>query len=244
MDAKFFLEGAWSLIQKLPLSYVIMVIVLGLGGFILTSTQTEEFLFGPKWSYLYNKEEETVVFETDTVLKSGKIVVRPQLEFKYKNQTFCILEIQGLYNTNEISLSNVLSDDEGIINESHDTKFCLTLEMQQREHLDLFVAYIEKLLEENLKKKYNDYFLAERLEVVERQIAEINYQSLRMNRSKPMYVSVSEDETSTVTKSEVIMRSPSINIDLDEMNFGESFYTNEEVTKILEDCMKEINLDL
>lgn len=36
------------------------------------------------------------------------------------------------------------------------------------------------------------------------------------------------------------MRSPNTFIDLDELNLEESFYTNEQIMDIMDDCMKEI----
>ena len=71
----------------------------------------------------------------------------------------------------------------------------------------------------------------------------IDYQSLNMNRSRPMYVIISGEETSTVKKSEVIMRRPDTSINLDELNLLESFYNNEGIMRIIADCVQEIELE-
>lgn len=63
-----------------------------------------------------------------------------------------------------------------------------------------------------------------------------------MNRSLPMYVIVSGEETSTVTKNEVIMRSPDTAINLDELNLEESFYNNEGIKTIVDNCLQKIKL--
>ena len=119
----------------------------------------------------------------------------------------------------------------------------MIVEKQQRDTLDNFETNFKNLLEEYLKKEYKGDFYTERFEIKEIQIAMIDYQSLNMNRSRPMYVIVSGEETSTVKKSEVIMRSPDTSINLDELNLLESFYNNEGIMGIITDCVQEIELE-
>lgn len=237
---KEFFELVKSWIQKLPLPYVIMVTAVGLGAFILTSSKGKEFLFGPEWECTYEPETEVVVFKTGTKLKSGKIKVRAQLEIKYDGKVYYILEVRGLYNVNEVSLSNNRLEEAGDGKEKQASMFCLTIENGQREKLDTFEERFQELLKERLRDAHQDGFIAEKFELNEKMVAEISYQSEKMNRSKTMYVTASGREISTVNRREVAMRSPNTFIDLDELNLEESFYTNEQIMDIMDDCMKEI----
>lgn len=240
-----FMDIILSLLQKLPLPYFVAVIFIVAGTLFLISPKVKEFLYGPEWDYLFDKEADTAVFKTDTKLRSGKITVRTQLELEYGDKVFYILEIQGLYNINQISLIDASAEgnDMDVSDEIQESKFCMIVEKQQRDTLDDFETSFKNLLEEYLKKEYKGDFYTERFEINEIQIAIIDYQSLNMNRSRPMYVIVSGEETSTVKKSEVIMRSPNTSINLDELNLLESFYNNEGIMRIITDCIQEIELE-
>jgi len=233
-----------SLLQKLPLPYFVAVILIVAGTLFLMSPKVKESLYGPEWDYSFDREAETAGFRTDTKLRSGKITVRTQLELEYGNKVFYILEIQGLYDINQISLvdTDVESNDMDGGDEKQESKFCMIVEKQQRDILDDFETSFKNLLEEYLKEEYKDDFYTERFDISEIQIALIDYQSLNMNRSRQMYVIVSGEETSTVKKSEVIMRSPDTSINLDELNLDKSFYNNEGIMGIIKDCIQEIKL--
>lgn len=233
-----------ELLPKLPVPYLTIFCIGGLAGVALTSSGVKERLFGPTWDYQYNADAETAVFHTETDLKSGKLTVQYQLELEYEGMVFYIFEIQGLYNINQVKLSK--SDASGIKRDEdvQESKFCLALESQQSDKLKIFKMNFEKLLVERLEKRDGKYFKIERLKIQEAQIAEIHYQSSKMNKSEPMYVLVSEEETSTVNEREVIIRSPHALINLDELNLEESFYTNEEIMMIVEDCADKIKMSL
>lgn len=237
MGKKLF-DLIWSWISKLPPPYLIMIFVVGLGGIALTSSRAKEFQFGPEWNYSYEAESGTAVFHTGTELKSGEIIVKAQLEIKYKEKVCYILEVRGLYNTNQIRFQDVRPEEtEG----SKASKFCLTIEKTQRDKLDAFEENFKELLEEHLKDAYQDDFHTVEFELEENLVAEIKYQSIKMNRSESMYISVSGEEVSTVSKKEVTMRSANTFIDLDELNLNKSFYTNEKIMSIMEECVIEID---
>lgn len=204
--------------------------------------EVEDLLYGPEWDYYFNKETEMVVFSTDSVLKSGIITVRLQLEFKYDDVVFYILEIQGLYDINQSVLSSVEAKDTDN-NKQQESKFYMTIEKQQRDNLDIFETSLGEILEENLKDKYTNNFSVEMLEINERQIAEINYQNLDMNRSKTMYVSVSKEGISTITKKEVDMRRPHTSINIDKLDVNGSFYSNNDIAEIIKACTEKINVN-
>lgn len=233
-----------KLLSKLPVPYLAILCIGVLARAVLMSSDVKERLFGPTWGYQYNADEETAVFHTETDLKSGKITVQYQLELEYEGIVFYILEIQGLYNINQVELSK--SDTSGIKRDvdEQESKFCLALESQQSDKLKNFRINLEELLEGRFGKKYGKKFKVEKFEIQEMQIAEIHYQSSQMNKSEPMYVFVSEEETSTVNEREVIIRSPHAFINLDELNLEESFYTNEEIMTIAEDCADKIKMSL
>lgn len=225
--------------MKLPYPYLIMSGIVGIAVIILKTPEVKEYLFGPVWDYRYNADAETAVFQTETDLKSGKITVQYRLELEYEGRIFYILELQGLYNINQVKLSK--SDTSGIKRDEdgQESKFYLALEAQQSDKLKEFKINFEELLKERLRKKYNEDFKIERFRIQEIQIAEIYYQSLKMNKSKPMYVFVSGEETSTIIEKEDIER-PNASINLDELNLEESFYANEEIMTIVEDCAEKL----
>ena len=131
-----------TLMQKLPYPYIVMIIVIFAGTQFLKLPLTKELFFGPEWYYAYDREAEKVIFETDTELKSGEITVRTQLEFKYENKVFFILEIQGLYNKNQVNLSNVENYYADSNDKEQKSRFYLTVEKQQRDKLDAIEAII------------------------------------------------------------------------------------------------------
>lgn len=245
MKMEKFVDIILPLLQKLPLPYFAAVIFIVAGTLFLMSPNVKEFLYGPEWEYSFDKETDTAVFKTDTKLRSGKITVRTQLELEYRDKVFYILEIQGLYNLNQISLNDASAEgnDMDASDEIQESEFCMIVENQQRDTLDNFETSFRNILEEYLKEEYKGDFYKERLEINEIQIAMIDYQSLNMNRSRPMYVIISGEETSTVKKSEVIMRRPDTSINLDELNLLESFYNNEGIMRIIADCVQEIELE-
>lgn len=239
------INSVWSWIHNFPSPYKIMIIVICGGIHFLASPWTKELLYGPEWDYTYDQGAEKAIFETGTELKNGEITVRTQLEFKYGSKVFFILEIEGLYNKNKVNLSDAEINCTDNNDEKQKSRFILIVEEQQRDKLDTFEVRLYNLLREYLEKEYNGDFNADRFDINEKQIAEISYQSINMNRKsiEPMYVLASEEEASTIIKKEVIMRSPHISIDIDELNFDESFYTNEKIMEIIKICIQKVDID-
>lgn len=164
MKTEKFLDIILPFLKKLPVPYFAAFIFVAVCFWLATFPQVKVFLFAPEWKYSYDEEAETANFQTVTNLKSGKITVRTQLELEYGDKVFYIIEIQGLYNINEIILTdaNAKGNDMDASDETRGTKFCMTVEKQQRDILDDFETKFQTFLEEHLKEEYRGKFCAER----------------------------------------------------------------------------------
>lgn len=214
--------------------YVIVLILVLTVVFMSGNSCISERIRDPEWTSVHNVEAETVDFQTNTKLKHGKITVRFQYEFKYKGKIFYILEIQGVYNKNQAQLDKSEPDDLNDNEEEQISRFCLKLEEQQKEKLDAFENQFRDHLEKYLKQHIKN-FSVEDFEMYGVQIAEIFYQTFKMNNSLPMHVFFSDEEIRTIRKEEARIRAGDTFVDLDRLNLNESFYTNEEINAIIED---------
>lgn len=188
------------------------------------------------WSYNYNEEMELAVFTTDTKLKKSSIIVSPRIEVKYKGKIVYILEIQGLYNINNTDLQIHNSDTKKTGTEAEGTEMHLILEAKQKLCYDKFYEMWEELLQEYWKEKCGEDFKAEDLEIRRQQLVLINYQMLKSNKGDTMYLCISDNEIRNITKNEARLKNKTGEIDLDEINFEESFYTNGKILDLVRKC--------
>ena len=215
--------------EKLPFSVIYAILFVIIMLYVLKLKETNDFLHGPEWICEKNIQSEEVIYKTDTKLKGGEMKISFRLEISYEDVIFYILEIQGLYDINQVSLCQ---------DETEGARFCLIFDNQQKEKLEKFEEQLRCFLEENLEKNEKCNFDSEKLVIVQCQVAEIYYQFLNINRNDQMYVFFSDTEIRTITKKEFLMRCPHNSINIDEINLDESFYTNKKVMGIIADCIK------
>lgn len=246
---------------KIPVVIKVAVSLLVIVSIVITSDKAKVFLYGPEWYYLTDAQEGTVVYKTNTKLKSGMITVRVQFEIRYEDELIYIVEIQGLYNKNRVELyeeesnekesdgkvSDEKESDEKENNEKEsnekeqESRFCLKVEKRQRDNMNNFKKLFQKSLEEDLEWKYGDKVNIQSLEYSEIQVAEIYYQDFDVNKSYMMYIIASGKEVRTVTPNEVIKRKGKVFIDLDKLDLDKSRYSNG-IEEMVVDCASKINL--
>lgn len=224
------LKKFWPFI--LMILFIIIVIAV-----IMIFPKIGVYFRGVDWTYTYYKETEQAVFKTDTKLKKANIIVSPRMEVKYKGRIVYILEIQGLYNINNTDFQVQKFDEEEEGNEAEGTKLCLTIEAQQMAYYDIFYEKWKNLLQEYWKEESGEQFELEDLEIRRQQIAYIDYQMPNSNRSNSMYLCISDNEFRTITKDEARLKMKMGEIDLDEINFEESFYVDKTICDLVRECI-------
>lgn len=223
------LKKYWITILMIFISIVIIVA-------IMTFPKIGVYVLGIDWTYNYNEETEQAVFKTDTELKNSNIIVSPRIEVKYKGRIVYILEIHGLYNINSASFQFQKLDTEGDENEG--TELRLIIETQQMEYYDLFYEEWGNLLQEYWEEEGGEGDGTEDLEIRRQQIAHIDYQMFNSNKSDSMYLCISDNEIRTITKDEARLKSKIREIDLDEINFEESFYVDKTIRDLVGECIQ------
>ncbi len=217
---------------SLPVPYICaVVIVWGLVGFGNSDFYRNHYKI-PQWSYMYNEnkdaEIDTEEMTADIGLQSGKIVLTPKIEVKYKGETFFIVNIEGLYNINSASIEN--HDDV--------SKFCLEIDKQQNEKLKLlrerFGNLLEEFLDEKDKGKIDDCTVEYSL------LAEITFQNKNANRSRTRFYKITNDEIRMIREEEKVKLGTENSLNLDQIDRNLSIYTNMEVIEILKDCAGDL----
>lgn len=208
-----------------------VVIVVGLVWFGNSDLYKNHYKI-PQWSYTYNENEDAEIdteeLTADIELQSGSIVLTPKIEVEYKGKTIFIVNIEGLYNINSVSIDN------------HDniSKFCLEIDKQQSEKLKMLRKEFGNLLEEFLDEKDKDKI--DECIVKYSLLAEITFQNKNANKNRTRFYKITSDEIRMIRKEEKEMLGTQYSLNLDQIDRNLSIYINMEVIEIIKDCAGDL----
>lgn len=182
----------------------------------------------PVWNY--SVEQGYDIIEADIELKTGNIVVTPQILVKYDDKVVFMIDVLMYYELNQAHLSE---NADGKVQ-----RFRLEVEDIQREKIsnlfeDIKTIIIEKVSSEDSNK-------GTRLEFCEVKIAEINSQNLKADKTRQQYMFISDFAEFDIGAWEAQNRRTIYHINLENYESEGNIYENEEIIEIIDACVDKI----
>ena len=163
-------------------------------------------------------------------LKTGNIVVTPQIMVKYDDKVVFIMDVLLYYELNQVHLSE---NADGKVQQ-----FRLEVEDIQREKFNYLCEEIKTIIAEKVSGK--DSYKGVQLEFFEVKVAEINSQNLKADKTREQYMFISDFAEFDIGEWEAQTRHTIYHIDLENYEPEGNIYENEEVIEIIDVCVNKI----
>lgn len=211
----------YLLTKKWGLRWVLLIVVIGAIFWLHSTEFYREILGEARWNIKTTKKYD--IYYADIKLRTGKMLVQPQITVTYKDVVVFILNIDGLYHNNSASVSSnskksikmdfqfeVLEDDSQIIQE-------LTYDFES-------ILAEKCYLNRDYKVNYEC-------------VAICNYQPYSSNSSRTRYVLFSDSIIATLSKKEADKRCSQYFYDIRSYKNMSTLMQDDEFMKNIDTCV-------
>lgn len=207
---------------------VIVLLLVFTAVIIYRWEKVEQYFRKPDFSFVENSSEEYEVVRSDMPLKSGEMLIQPQIVVKYQEIIVYCLNIKNYYQGNWIALEK--SDSQNL------SEFKALTTKQQRIKLEKLQDSFFELLKESIAEKELN---CDSLKVYTIRLADLKYQPLKGKREHK-YWYFSDADRKEISEWEVRHYNKNCWLDLELYKENVSIFLNQELMDHVERCLDEI----